>query len=153
MDVCPCLSPELSQKHSWICFPLTYSELVFTYSQVDPPNTGLPHCILSEPFSHISHFNSPIPRCYKPQPLSTKTPGRNPSSLLSLACSLLTVQFRKSFTHRNVPYNCFFSMKLSLEPLPVCTTPSVPLQAISLTYAQHLLLSYLVISIPHQHES
>lgn len=114
------------------------------------PSTGLPHCILSETFSHLLHFHSPMPRCYKPLPLSTKTPGHNPSPLLRLEYSLPTFQFRKSFTHHCVPNNCFFSMKLSLESLPVCTTPSVPLQAISPTYAQHLLLlSYLVISIPH----
>lgn len=43
----------------------------------------------------------------------------------------------------------FFSMKLSLEHFPECTTLSVLLQAISRAYAQHLfLLPYLVISFP-----
>lgn len=126
MGVCPCLSPELSQKHDWSLYSHTRaSEVVFTYSQVDPPNSGLPHCILSELFSHISHFNSPIPRCYKPLPLSTKSLGHNPRSLLSLECSLPTLnsgnRSHTAVSHTTVssPWNFPLSPSQS-APLHLC---------------------------------
>lgn len=92
VEFCPCcLPPKLFQKHNWyLCFHSLTSELTFTYSQADAPETLVCHIAhyfpKAEDFdqmalhqwenvssqhspqwtpSDTSHFNILMPACYK----------------------------------------------------------------------------------------